>query len=167
VTSDIQQNTIQVLTHTVSFLSQPASVGSYCLFCSWLADSFHPDDWATCSSETSVLTRVTGWHIPDDGILHIQKKYLSINIFRSWSILVTSNWRTRITGDRMASSWMLRRVALVRTDVSEELNASFFRVTRIGEIGTTPAVTSNRRSPRSNTKGILSRETGRSISWET
>jgi hypothetical protein len=31
---------------------------------------------------------------------------------------------------------MLRRVALVRTDVSEELNASF-RVTGIGELGTT------------------------------
>jgi hypothetical protein len=30
---------------------------------------------------------------------------------------------------------MLRRVALVRTDVSEELNASFIRVTRIGELG--------------------------------
>jgi hypothetical protein len=27
---------------------------------------------------------------------------------------------------------MLRRVALVRTDVSEELSASFIRVTRIG-----------------------------------
>jgi hypothetical protein len=29
--------------------------------------------------------------------------------------------------------WMLRRVALVRTDVSEELGASFIRVTRIGD----------------------------------
>jgi hypothetical protein len=29
---------------------------------------------------------------------------------------------------------MLRRVALVRTDVSEELSASFIRVTRIGEL---------------------------------
>jgi hypothetical protein len=35
----------------------------------------------------------------------------------------------------MASSGMLRRVALVRTDVSEELSASFIRVTRIGELG--------------------------------
>jgi hypothetical protein len=43
----------------------------------------------------------------------------------------------------MASSGMLRRVALVRTDVSEELSASFIRVTRIGEIGTTLAVTRN------------------------
>jgi hypothetical protein len=31
---------------------------------------------------------------------------------------------------------MLRHVALVRTDVSEELSASIIRVTRIGEIGT-------------------------------
>jgi hypothetical protein len=29
---------------------------------------------------------------------------------------------------------MLRRVALVRTDVPEELSASFIRVTRIGEL---------------------------------
>jgi hypothetical protein len=41
---------------------------------------------------------------------------------------------------------MLRRVALVRTDVSEELNASFIKVTRIGELGTKLAVASNRRS---------------------
>jgi hypothetical protein len=40
----------------------------------------------------------------------------------------------------MASSMMLRRVTLVRTDVSEELSASFIRVTRIGELGTTLAV---------------------------
>jgi hypothetical protein len=37
---------------------------------------------------------------------------------------------------------MLRRVALARTDVSEELSASIIRVTRIGELGTTLAVTS-------------------------
>jgi demethoxyubiquinone hydroxylase (CLK1/Coq7/Cat5 family) len=36
----------------------------------------------------------------------------------------------------MSSSGMLRRVALVRTDVSEELSASIIRVTRIGELGT-------------------------------
>jgi hypothetical protein len=45
----------------------------------------------------------------------------------------------------MVSSRMLRRVALVRTDVSEELSASFIRVTRIGELGTTLALASNRR----------------------
>jgi hypothetical protein len=43
----------------------------------------------------------------------------------------------------MASYGMLRRVALVGTDVSEELSASFIGVTRIGKRGTTLAVTSN------------------------
>jgi hypothetical protein len=51
----------------------------------------------------------------------------------------------------MVSSGMLLRVTLVRTDVSEELRASIIRVTRIGELGTTVAVTSNRRSLRRNT----------------
>jgi hypothetical protein len=37
---------------------------------------------------------------------------------------------------------MLRRVVLVRTDVSEELSASIIRVTRIGELGAELAVTS-------------------------
>jgi hypothetical protein len=46
---------------------------------------------------------------------------------------------------------MLRRVALVRTDASEECSACFIRVTIIGELGTTLAVTSNRRTLRRNT----------------
>jgi hypothetical protein len=45
----------------------------------------------------------------------------------------------------MASSGMLR-VALIRTDVSEELSASIIRVTRIDELGTPLAVTSYRRT---------------------
>jgi hypothetical protein len=45
----------------------------------------------------------------------------------------------------MASSGMLHHVALVRSDVSEELGASFIKVTRIGELGTMLAVTGNRR----------------------
>jgi hypothetical protein len=45
----------------------------------------------------------------------------------------------------MAPSGMLRHVALVRTDVSEKFSASIIRVTRIGELGTTLAITSNRR----------------------
>jgi hypothetical protein len=54
-------------------------------------------------------------------------------------------------------------VALVRTDVSEELSASFIRVTKIGELGTL-AVTSNRRTLRKNTvvqepHGVTSQKT--------
>jgi hypothetical protein len=55
----------------------------------------------------------------------------------------------------MASSGMLRRVALVRTDVSEERSASFVRVIRIGELGTTLGVTSNRRTLGRNTCRLL------------
>jgi hypothetical protein len=42
----------------------------------------------------------------------------------------------------MVSSGLLRRVALVKTDVSEEPGASFIRVTKIGELGITQAATS-------------------------
>jgi hypothetical protein len=49
----------------------------------------------------------------------------------------------------MCKEWRLRgcyavwRVVLVRSNVSEELSASIIRVTRIGELETTLAVTSN------------------------
>jgi hypothetical protein len=68
--------------------------------------------------------------------LEIQHSYCVRNMTIANSILV----RIR----RMVSSGMLRRVALVRTDVSKELRTSFIRVTRIVELGTTLAVTSNR-----------------------
>jgi hypothetical protein len=60
----------------------------------------------------------------------------------------------------MVSSGMLSRVALVRTDVSEELSASSIRVTRIGELGKTLTVTSNRRT-------LLRRATRRNIPEDT
>jgi hypothetical protein len=41
---------------------------------------------------------------------------------------------------------VIRRVALVRTDISEEHSASFIRVTRIDELGTTQAATSKQRA---------------------
>jgi hypothetical protein len=50
---------------------------------------------------------------------------------------------------------MLRRVVIVRTDVSEELSASFIRVTRIGKLGTRLAVTSNRRTLGRNAKVLV------------
>jgi hypothetical protein len=53
----------------------------------------------------------------------------------------------------MASSGMLRRVALVRTRDSVELSASIFRVTRIDEAGTF-AVTNNRRTLTRNADSV-------------
>jgi hypothetical protein len=50
----------------------------------------------------------------------------------------------------MPSFEMLHRVALIRTDVSEERSASIIRVTSISELGRTLAVTSNRRELRRN-----------------
>jgi hypothetical protein len=43
----------------------------------------------------------------------------------------------------MSSSWLLRRVSLVRRDVSEEHMAYIIKVKRIGELKTTLVVTSN------------------------
>jgi hypothetical protein len=51
----------------------------------------------------------------------------------------------------MVSSGLLRRVALVGTDGSEAPGASLIRVTKIGELGTTQAATSTRRTLRRNT----------------
>jgi hypothetical protein len=46
----------------------------------------------------------------------------------------------KLIDEKMPSSGMLRRVVLIRTDVSEEFSASIIMVTRIGELGTTLAV---------------------------
>jgi hypothetical protein len=61
----------------------------------------------------------------------------------------------------MVSSGMLRHVALLRTDVSAELSASFIRVTRNGKLGTTLAVTSNRRKLGRNKKRVFLRSVRR------
>jgi hypothetical protein len=76
---------------------------------------------------------------------HAHKKVVAVCVGQSWSppdtVHVTARCALHVlflySGVsliwRMVSSGMLRRVALVRTDVSEELSASFIRATRIGE----------------------------------
>jgi hypothetical protein len=48
--------------------------------------------------------------------------------------------------------WDVTHVALVRTDISEELSTSIISVTRTGGLGTVLAVTSNRHVLRRYTK---------------
>jgi hypothetical protein len=60
-------------------------------------------------------------------MLHGYKLYIKFDVFTA----------VTVKNDVL---WMLRRVALVRTDVWEERSASIIRVTRIGELGTTVAV---------------------------
>jgi hypothetical protein len=55
----------------------------------------------------------------------------------------------------MSSFGMLHRVALERTDVSEELSAPFIRVTKIGELASTLGVTNNRRTLRRNARASV------------
>jgi hypothetical protein len=61
----------------------------------------------------------------------------------------------------MSLSGMLRRMLLVRTEVSEECSATIIRVTIIGELGTTLAVTSNRLLHNLSYKSITAQRPGR------
>jgi hypothetical protein len=69
----------------------------------------------------------------------------------------------------MASSGTLRCVALIRTDVPEELSASFIMITRIGELGTLAVpsspilVTQMMEALRSSKTSVLTRATRRNI----
>jgi hypothetical protein len=115
---------------------------------------------AVSSSGTSVVTWSTQHHIREDGLS--QDNYISwpingltsvkfepvflLTVFRFLYVTIyglqdlgfSRRWLLRM------SSGMLRRVALVRTDVSEECIASIIRVIKIGELETTLEVTNNR-----------------------
>jgi hypothetical protein len=75
----------------------------------------------------------------------------------------------------MVSSGLLRRVALVRTDVSEEPGASCIRVIKIGELGTEACVvpsspifiTLMKEAPGSSETSVLTRVTRRNNPEDT
>jgi hypothetical protein len=100
--------------HTALFTAWTAQV--LLAFVGWLSNSIFP-------------------HLPSSppGLVSKHHTYVRFEVFTA----------VTMKNDVLMSSGMLRRVALVRTDVSEELSASVIRVTRIGELGTTLAVTSN------------------------
>jgi hypothetical protein len=58
---------------------------------------------------------------------------------------------------------MIRHVAVVRTDVSEELSASIIRVTRIRELGTLPVTATEARCE----KILLQASRGSKLSYES
>jgi hypothetical protein len=65
----------------------------------------------------------------------------NVDIINCFRVCFSSKYigQHKVVSSRMVSSGMLRRVAIVSTDVSVELGASFIRVTRIGELETTLA----------------------------
>jgi hypothetical protein len=88
------------------------------------------------TSEVKQLSQFQGHNTTSEMRIY---NYFHLNVL----ILNSIQLQNIIEVEECRSSGMLCHVALVTTDVSEELRAYFIRVTRIGELGTTLAVTSN------------------------
>jgi hypothetical protein len=117
-----------------------------------------------CSSTAMYVIGIIPWHLLMTGhvcfvgiSLHLSPRLPSLHLeeilcvgvwrLQNWNeVCILKHWILRkvTTSWRMPSYEMLRRVALVRTDVSEESSAFIIRVTRIGELEPMLAVTSNR-----------------------
>jgi hypothetical protein len=91
------------------------------------------DDRSKAKSNKMGENIVKGIGNPLDSSTHIPKIRIMAYTRHAGSLQVVPFRARWIILRRMVSSGMLRRVALVRTDVSEELSASFIRVTRIGD----------------------------------
>jgi hypothetical protein len=63
----------------------------------------------------------------------------------------------------MASTWMLRRVAVVRTDFPEELSPSIIKVKRISELGTPILLSLVMEALSSSETSVLTRATRRNV----
>jgi hypothetical protein len=103
------------------------------------------------SSETSVLTRATRRYNPEDTIL-CKALYSGMHKIVSRALLQLKV--TKLVMEN-ANFWDVSRADLVRNDILEERSASIIRVTRIGEIATTIALTSNRRTLRRNNSSAV------------
>jgi hypothetical protein len=91
---------------------------------------------AVASKTTFVVSGLLSWYYLS--FFHKERKCLRFEVFTAVTV-------------KNSIFWDVMPCDLVRTDVSEELSASFIRVTRIGEQGTTLTVTSNRRTLQRNT----------------
>jgi hypothetical protein len=145
-----------------SWTASHCSLEPFFLFCLWSVGS---GVWPTVSSrrpyrnQRSSLLKCVCWLVASRkricnefriiarGDLPWKRAY--IWLLRNTSQCVRIKVLTEIT-----ITGTLRRVALVRTDVSKERSASIIRMTRIDELGTTLTVTSNRNTLRRNTKWI-------------
>jgi hypothetical protein len=78
--------------------------------------------------------------------LHSRKKRIQLNYYSTHTTQQEKQPTTTTLAVTNSRRTLLRNVAFVRTEVSEEPRASITRVTRIGELGRTLAVTSNRRT---------------------
>jgi hypothetical protein len=85
--------------------------------------------------------RIPNWQLIHYLVWHLLTRFRVAQIIRPWrwtrNVSPKVRWHSSdYMALSMAFSRMLRRMALVRTDVSEERTASIM-VTRIGELGTT------------------------------
>jgi hypothetical protein len=101
-------------------------------------------------SETSVLTRATRRNNPEDTILHSHRRE-NLKSYNVFEVYVRFNVFTAVTM-KNCIFWDVTSCGPCqnRHFGGKELSAYFIRVTRIGELGTTLAVTSNRRTLRRN-----------------